>query len=183
MIDRREFLGALAGAAAAARGRRVPGIDARPTALYQQPDGRTNLIRITVTGLDAPAARARLTDRRGALVGTAGLLPADGGAGAVLRGELWVTLGSGAEFQIDVEVGRGLVARQRVRLFPPRRWTLYWVPFAHVDVGGADLVERALELQRANLDVAIKATRAQERPAAETALPILSFLENRPRAA
>src|SRR6059036_2901527 len=38
-------------------------IDATPTALYQQPDGRNNLVRVAVTGLDAPAARARVTDR------------------------------------------------------------------------------------------------------------------------
>ena len=147
MIDRREFVAALAGAVggAARQGQgRVPGVDARPTALYRQPDGRANLVRVTVAGLDAPAARARLTDRRGALVGTAGLLPS--GDGLVLRGELWVTLTSPTEFQIDVEVGRDRVARQRVRLAPPRRWTLYWVPFAHFEVGGAEPQERALEL-------------------------------------
>ena len=185
MIGRREFLGALASAAAAGRARRVPGIDARPTALYGQPDGRTNLIRITVTGVDAPAARARLTDRQGALVGTAGLLPS--GDSAVLRGELWVTLASPREFQIDVEVGRDRVARQAVRLAPPRRWTIYWVPFAHVDVGGADAPERTLDVQRRNLDAALTklstGTRALDRPAVETALPILAFLKDRPRAA
>ena len=183
MIGRREFLGTLA--SASIRARRAPGIDARPTALYQQPDGRTNLVRITVTGLDAPAARARLTDRRGALVGTAGLLPS--GDSAVLRGELWVTLGSPREFQIDVEVGRDRVARQAVRLSPPRRWTIYWVPFAHVDVGGAESPERALEVQRRNLDVALTklgaGSRVLDRPAVENALPILAFLRNRPRAA
>src|SRR2546430_6083462 len=77
-------------------------IDATPTALYQQPDGRNNLVRVAVMGLDAPAARARVTDRRGTLVGTAGLLP----TGASLAGELWVPLSRpvGADFQIDVEV-------------------------------------------------------------------------------
>src|SRR2546422_4131509 len=53
-----------------------PTVAATPTALYQQPEGRRNLVRIAVTGLDAPAGRARVTDRRGALVGSAGLLPA-----------------------------------------------------------------------------------------------------------
>src|SRR2546429_8180490 len=79
-------------------------IEATPTALYQQPDGRNTLVRVAVTGLDAPAARARLTDRRGTLVGTAGLLP----TGAGLAGELWVPLSraAGAEFQVDVEVGK-----------------------------------------------------------------------------
>lgn len=181
MIDRREFVGALAGALVARQGR-TPGIDARPTSLYRQPDGRANLVRITVTGLDAPAARARLTDRRGALVGTAGLLPSSDGL--VLRGELWVTLTAPAEFQIDVEVGRDRVARHRVRLAPPRRWTLYWVPFAHLDVGGADLQERALEVQRRNLDTALAHLDggAVDRPALEGALALLSYLENRPPA-
>ena len=181
MIDRREFVGALAGALVAPQGR-TPGIDARPTALYRQPDGRANLVRITVTGLDAPAARARLTDRRGALIGTAGLLPSSDGL--VLRGELWVTLTAPVEYQIAVEVGRGRVATQRVRLAPPRRWTLYWVPFAHLDVGGADLQERELEVQRRNLDTALARLDggAVDRPALEGALALLSYLENRPPA-
>src|SRR3977135_192335 len=92
MTDRRSFV--------ARRGRlpvvggprspRVPPIviEATPTALYQQPDGRNNLVRVAVTGLDAPAARARVTDRPGALVGTAALLP----AGASLAGGVWVPL-------------------------------------------------------------------------------------------
>src|SRR3989449_872684 len=35
-----------------------PTVAATPTALYQQPEGRRNLVRIAVTGLDAPAGRA-----------------------------------------------------------------------------------------------------------------------------
>src|SRR5216110_2553997 len=94
-------------------------IDATPTALYQQPDGRNNLVRVAVTGLDTPAARARVTDRRGTLVGTAGLLS----TGAGLAGELWVPLSRavGAEFQIDVELGKQRVGRRRVRLAAPLR--------------------------------------------------------------
>src|SRR5438270_8591836 len=100
MTDRRSFvawLGTLAAALqrprAAAAPPEPPGptLRALPTALYRQPDGRNNLIRITVTGLDAPAARARVTDRRGTLVGTAGLLPEDAGprlAGETGRGVL-----------------------------------------------------------------------------------------------
>ena len=64
-----------------------PTIEVRPTALFQQPDGRKNMVRVTVAGLGAPAARARVTDRRGALVGTAGLLPAP--EGTTLGGEVW----------------------------------------------------------------------------------------------
>src|SRR5204862_1055292 len=40
-------------------------IDASPTPLYQQPDGRRNLVRITVARLGAPAARAAVTARPG----------------------------------------------------------------------------------------------------------------------
>jgi len=76
--DRRTFLGWLATLPVWNRLTRAssqqPVVEALPTALFQQPDGRKNLVRITVSGLGAPAARARVTDRRGALVGTAGLL-------------------------------------------------------------------------------------------------------------
>src|SRR2546427_4303371 len=83
---RRSFLGWLAALPTVGRVGRPgsappPGIEVRPSALYQQPDGRRNLVRITVAGLDSPAARARVTDRRGALVGTAGLLPSPGEGG------------------------------------------------------------------------------------------------------
>src|SRR3989475_9751787 len=98
-----------------------PTVVATPTALYQQPEGRRNLVRIAVTGLDAPAGRARVTDRRGALVGSAGLLP----AGPVLLGEVWVPLSAPSQFQIDVEGGKARVARSRPRLVPPKRWTAY----------------------------------------------------------
>src|SRR3990170_6532471 len=90
--DRRTFLGWLASLplwrGAARAGASPPTVEVRPSALYQQPDGRKNLVRIAVAGLGAPAARARVTDRRGALVGTAGLLPlgeagAAGGGGGV----------------------------------------------------------------------------------------------------
>src|SRR6267154_2270297 len=103
MTDRRRFvawLGSLPLAGGHRRLRAAPPIviDATPTALYQQPDGRNNLVRVAVTGLDAPAARARVTDRRGMLVGTAGLLPGDAG----LAGEVWVPLSRAADVQIDV---------------------------------------------------------------------------------
>src|SRR3954468_3083950 len=106
--DRRTFLELLSALGGwATLGRRPaqqPVIDVRPSALFQHPDGRKNLVRITVSGLSAPAARARVTDRRGALVGTAGLLPT-GDAGA-LSGEVWVPLSQPTDYQIDVEVGR-----------------------------------------------------------------------------
>src|SRR6266480_4518899 len=74
-FDRRTFLAWLATLPVLRRARngstQQPFIEVRPTALFQQPDGRKNLVRITVSGLGAPAARARVTDRRGALRGPA----------------------------------------------------------------------------------------------------------------
>src|SRR5881227_1350982 len=105
MTDRRSFVAWLGSLPLVGRHRPVRAappivIDATPTALYGQPDGRNNLVRIAVTGLDAPAARARVTDRRGTLVGTAGLLPS--GAGATFAGDVWVPLSEPSDFQIDV---------------------------------------------------------------------------------
>src|SRR6185312_3798478 len=156
-----------------------PVIDVRPTALFQQPDGRRNLVRIIVSALGAPAARARVTDRRGALIGTAGLLPA-GDAGA-LSGEVWVPLSQPTDYQVDVEVGRDRVARRALRLTPAKRWTLYWLASIHTDVGYTDLQERALEVHRKNLDTALAwlTTRRDFHFTAECALQILSYLENR----
>jgi alpha-mannosidase len=185
MTDRRAFLGwCAAGAAAVGRRAHETGtaaavIQAQPSALYQQPDGRRNLVRITASGLSAPAARARVTDRHGTVVGTAGLLPAPDGA--TLRGEVWVPLSEPATFRIDLEVGKRHVAGARVRLVPPRRWTLYWLSTNHTDVGYTDLQERALEAHRRNLDAAL--TRLPDHPdyrwSAECTLQVLSYLENR----
>jgi alpha-mannosidase len=185
MTDRRTFLNWVAGSVATttqrSRGRSAPtpAILAQPSALYQQPDGRRNLVRITVAGLSAPAARARVTDRRGTFVGAAGLLPA--ADGAMLRGELWVPLSEPTAFRIDLEVGKRRVAGADVRLVPPRRWTLYWLSSTHTDVGYTDLQERALEVHRRNLDAAL--ARLPEHPdyrwTAECTLQVLSYIENR----
>src|SRR6266498_181900 len=181
--DRRTFLGFLSSfAGSLTLGRRAtqqPVIDVRPTALFQQPEGRKNLVRITVSGLSAPAARARVTDRRGALVGTAGLLPTP--QGVALSGELWVPLSEPSDFQIDVEVGRDRAARRKLCLTPAKRWTLYWLSSIHTDVGYTDLQERALEVHRKNLDAALAwtATHRDFHFTAECALQVLSYLEDR----
>src|SRR5438874_4568954 len=156
-----------------------PVIEVRPTALFQQPDGRKNLVRITVAALSAPAARARVTDRRGALVGSAGLLPS--ADGVTLSGELWVPLAEPTEYQVDVEVGRERAARRRMRITPAKRWTLYWLASIHTDVGYTDLQERALEIHRRNLDAAVARLSSHRdfRFTAECALQVLSYLENR----
>ena len=158
-------------------------VDAAPTALFQQPEGRNNLVRIAVTGLDAPAARARITDARGSLVGTAGLLPAMDGAG--LAGEVWLPLTGVARFQIELEVAKRRVATRRVRLVPPRRWTLYWIASSHTDVGRTDLPERCLEVHRRNLDEALAWLPAHPefRWTAECALQVISYVEHRTPAA
>src|SRR5437763_67887 len=156
-----------------------PILRALPTALYRQPDGRSNLIRVTVTGLDAPAARARVTDRRGTLVGTAGLLPDEGGT--TLAGEVWVPLAGPTQFQIDLEVGKQRVVHQRVRLVPPRRWTLYWIASSHTDLGLTDLRERCVEVHRRNLDAALARLPAHPefRWTADCALPAVSYGDHR----
>src|SRR5947208_1405756 len=188
MSDRRSFVAWLGSLPLVGRPRplgAVPPIviDATPTALYQQPDGRNNLVRVAVMGVDAPAARARVTDRRGTLVGTAGLLP----TGASLAGELWVPLSRpvGAEFQIDVEVGKQRVGSRRVRLAPPRRWTLYWIASSHTDVGLTERHEECLEVHRRNLDAALARLPAHPefRWTAECGLQLISYVENRPAAA
>src|SRR2546427_10433429 len=97
-------------------------IEAVPTVLYQQPDGRNNLVRITVTGLEAPAARARVTDRRGRLVGTAGILPTGGGGGGGFAGGVLFPLSRPSEVQIEVAVGKPRVAARNGRLTPARPW-------------------------------------------------------------
>src|SRR5438034_3554777 len=188
MTDRRSFvawLGSLSLVDRRGPVRAAPPIviDATPTALYQQPDGRNNLVRVAVTGLDAPAARARVTDRRGTLVGTAGLLP----TGAALAGELWVPLSRavGADFQIDVEVGKQRVGRRRVRLAPPKRWTLYWIASSHTEVGLTERQEECLEVHRRNLDAALARLPAHPdfRWTAECALQLVSYVETRAPAA
>src|SRR5260370_2684076 len=152
--DRRTFLGLLSSLAGSLASKRresqQPVIEVRPTALFQQPEGRKNLVRITVSGLSAPAARARVTDRRGALVGTAGLLPA--AQAAALSGEVWVPLSEPSDFQIDVEVGRDRAARRRLRLTPAKRWALDWLPSIQTDVRYTRLHERPHECHRRELD-------------------------------
>ena len=192
MTDRRSFVGWLGTLPAALRWPRAasatpppPGtiLRATPTVLYRQPDGRSNLVRVLVTGLDAPAARARVTDRRGTLVGTAGLLPEDAGTG--LAGEVWVPLAEPAQYQIDLDVGKRRVFGRRVRLVPPRRWTLYWIASSHTDLGLTDLRERCVEAQRRNLDAALARLEAHPdfRWTAECALPAVSYADNRAPAA
>jgi hypothetical protein len=181
---RREFVAGLAAAGSFAvqrpgRGGSAIAIDARATPLFQQPSGKNNLVRVAVIGLDAPAARARVFDTHGTLVGSAGLLPA--GGGAALMGEVWVPLATAASYDFEIEVAKRRVAKQRIKLTPPRRWTLHWLASARTDLGGSDLQERAVEIHRENLDAAVArlATHPASRWNAECAYQIISYLENR----
>ena len=181
MSDRRSFIAWLGSVPLFRGGRITPGtvaIDATPTALFQQPDGRNNLVRITCTGLDAAAARARVTDRHGVLVGTAGLLPATGGA---FSGEVWLPLATSADFQIELEVGKTRVAKRRVHVVAPRRWTVYWLSSSYTRLGFTDLQERCLEIHRENLDAALALlpVHPDYRWTPECAWQVLSYLENR----
>src|SRR5206468_3357489 len=68
MTDRRSFVAWLGSLPLVGRPRPLGAappivIDATPTALYQQPDGRNNLVRVAVMGVDAPAALDALLDR------------------------------------------------------------------------------------------------------------------------
>src|SRR2546427_6025869 len=115
--DRRTFLGVLSSltgwTALARRPAQQPVIEVRPTALFQQPEGRKNLVRITVSGLSAPAARARVTDRRGALVGTAGGVSAARGGG--VWGGGWGPPSGPAGFLISQHARRDPPPRRPVR--------------------------------------------------------------------
>ncbi|HVH09688.1 MAG TPA: hypothetical protein VM736_07820 [Gemmatimonadales bacterium] len=191
MTDRRGFFAFLGTAAAGLReaGVRGPGpgphLEVTPTALFRQPDGRTNLVRVTVTGLDAPAGRARIADRRGVLLGTAGLLPDGDGAGAALTGEVWLPLSGATEFAVELEVGKRRVARRLVRVTPPRRWTLYWIASSHTELSLTDPPERCLEAHYQNLDAAL--ARLASHPefywTPECAVQVVTYAEARAPAA
>src|SRR5260370_13913582 len=126
MSDRRSFLGWLASLPASVRAAMAAGtpplLQAQPTALYQQPDGHKNLGRITVSGLDTPAARATVTDRHGALAGSAGLLPA--GEGSVLQGEVWLPLSEATAYRVHLDAGKHRLLRTNGQLPSPPRFTL-----------------------------------------------------------
>src|SRR5437773_2143861 len=68
MTDRRSFVAWLGSLPLLRRRRslsRAPIlIEATPTALYQQPDGRNNLVRVAVTGLEPHGGRAHRAPRR-----------------------------------------------------------------------------------------------------------------------
>jgi hypothetical protein len=128
--DRRRFLTVLASAAAG--GAVLPvtrwsavRVDAQPTPLYAQPDGRRCLVRFFVSGLEAPAGRLRVFAEGQHLLGTAGVVPLGDGR---LYGELWLALG--AVPRIRTELAAPGLHAPLVSWHTPRpapRWTVYWL--------------------------------------------------------
>jgi hypothetical protein len=105
----------------------VPQVDAAPTVFHGHPEGQVTLVRFTVTGVDAPAARLRVLGRGGRLLGTAGLVRRSD----VLSGQLWIPLTAPLTIRTDLEspATRG-VHRTTHRLAPTPRWTIAWITLA-----------------------------------------------------
>jgi hypothetical protein len=127
MTSRREFLWWTAAAAGGLRRSPAPRVEAVPSLLHGHPDGQATLVRFTVTGVDAPAARLRVIGPGGRLMGTAGLVR----RGDLLAGQLWIPLQSALSVRSDLEtpVTRG-VHRTTHRLTPTVRWTIHWLTLA-----------------------------------------------------
>lgn len=99
-------------------------VEAESTVFYAQPDGRLSLVRFFVSGVDAPAGRLRVYDRRRRLLGTAGVIR----SGNRLYGELWLALEGETRIRSDLEApGVRGVFRTNHRLRPQRRWTIHWL--------------------------------------------------------
>lgn len=129
MTERRDFLAALGAATLTLRGwtgdvsARLT-VEARATVFHRAPDGRLVLVRFIASGTDAIAGRLRVFDRRGHLVGTAGMLR----DGDVLLGELWLPLDGPTRVVSALEVpGRRSPHRTSHRLEPPPKWTIHWL--------------------------------------------------------
>ena len=97
-------------------------VDATSTVFFAHPDGSHNLVRFSVTGLGAPAARLRVYDRARRLLGTAGLLRRND----ALYGELWLPLAEATTVISELEApGLPGPVRSSHSLAPQRRWTLH----------------------------------------------------------
>jgi hypothetical protein len=132
MTDRRGFLSALSGTLtgvailpgwAQVRPAR-PRVEAEPTVFRANPDGRLTLVRFLISGVEAPAGRLRVYDRRRQLLGTAGVIR----SGDTLYGELWLPVEGGTTVRSELEApGVSGIHRSDHRLRPRRRWTIYWL--------------------------------------------------------
>ncbi len=132
VTERRQFLSSLAASLTGLAFPRIerataPLVTAATTVFYANPDGRTNLVRFVVTGLDAPAGRMRVYGQGRMLIGTAGVLR----TGDALQGELWLSLNGPTTVTSELEAP-GLRGVQRTThwLQPPPRWTIVWLTAA-----------------------------------------------------
>lgn len=106
-------------------------VTAEGTIFYAPPDGRANLVRFRVTGVEAPAARLRVYDAGNRLLGTAGLLRTSAGE---LYGELWLRLVGRSPVVSELEApGLRGVHRTAHTVSPGPRWTVYWIPVADAE--------------------------------------------------
>jgi hypothetical protein len=127
--DRRTFLSTLALSLAGTvrpgvRSTSAPAVTARTTVFYTHSAVSASLVRFSATGIDAAAGRLRVFGTGRNLLGTAGLLQADGG----LYGELWLPLGGPLSVRSELEApGLRSVLRTTHRLVPKPRWTVLWV--------------------------------------------------------
>ncbi len=100
----------------------APRVDAASTVFYSQPAGDQNLVRFSVTGLEAPAGRLRVYDESRRLLGTAGVLRRDD----ALYGELWLPLLGPSRVVSELEApGVRGPWRTRHRLEPHRKWVIH----------------------------------------------------------
>ncbi len=124
-MKRRTFLSAAAALGASAsrlHATAAPEVTAESTVFFAS-DGESNLVRFTVSGLDAPAGRLRVYDRRSRLIGTAGVI----NTGEVLVGELWLRLEQNLTLTSELEApGLNRVHRTTHRVPQGLRWTIHW---------------------------------------------------------
>jgi len=128
-LQRRNFLATLGAVGAYAprlAGEQAPTVRAESTVFFAS-DGERNLVRFTVSGLDAPAGRLRVYDRRSRLIGTAGVI----NTGEVLVGELWLRLEQDLTLTSELEApGLNRVHRTTHRVPQGLRWTIHWLVVA-----------------------------------------------------
>jgi hypothetical protein len=99
-------------------------VEAETTIFRANPDGRLTLVRFLVTGVEAPAGRLRVYDRRRRLLGTAGVIR----SGDTLYGELWLPVEGGTSVRSELEAPSvSGVHRTDHWLSPRRRWTIHWL--------------------------------------------------------
>lgn len=97
-------------------------VEAASTLFYAHPDGASNLVRFTITGVAAPAGRLRVYDRSRRLLGTAGILR----RGDALYGELWLPIGAQLRVVSELEApGVRGPFRTEHSLTPHRKWTIH----------------------------------------------------------